>query len=203
MDRRTRDRLFEPFFTTKASSKGTGLGLAIVGEIVRGYGGHVEVASELGRGTAVEVYLPRTEGAVPAEGPKVCPAPPARGPETIFVVEDEPAVRAVVRQVLRQHGYQVLEAGHGGEALEVAGRHRGPIDLLVTDVILPGISGGELAGHLTRRHPGLRVLYLSDYPDETLARHGVQARDVPFLSKPFLPATLAYKVREALEGKGG
>jgi CheY-like chemotaxis protein len=131
--------------------------------------------------------------------PEAPAAPPARGCETVLVVEDDAKVRGLTREILAQQGYQVLEAGTGDEALWVASHHQGPIHLLVTDVVLPRTDSRDLVGHLTELRPGLKVLYFSGYPDEVLSRYGISAAEVPFLSKPFLPAALTQKAREALD----
>jgi CheY-like chemotaxis protein len=150
-----------------------------------------------GPATAVEGIRPRTQEAVPTPAANKRAAG-ARGTETVIVVEDDRQVRTVVRNVLRQQGYQVLEAGNGEEALWEASRHQGPIHLLLTDVVLPRTDSRDLVDHLKELRPGLKVLYCSGYPEDSLARHGVSPADAPFLSKPFLPATLAQKAREVL-----
>ncbi len=171
-------RLFEPFFTTKEPGRGTGQGLPTVDGIVRQSGGHVAVISELGVGTTFRVYLPRAEK--PAEGAEVADrrAQP-RGAETVLVIDEEDRVRAVTRRILAGCGYTVLEAADGGEAARVAAGHTGPIHLLIADVVLPGASGWAVADQLAQRHPGVRVLFVSGYPDEPAAWNGVSraARD--------------------------
>jgi len=215
MDAETRSRLFEPFFTTKEQGKGTGLGLSTVYGTVKQSGGHISVESELGRGSIFTVYLPRVaKPAVVAPEPRrpleAPPAPrpagetqltPGRG-ETILLVEDAQRVRAVVREILEMSGYAVLEARHGAEALEVGNRHAGPIHLLVTDVVMPLMSGRKLAQRLATLRPALKVLYMSGYTDDAIVRHGVLASGIAFLSKPFTPDALALKVREVLDGVG-
>jgi PAS domain S-box-containing protein len=190
--------VFEPFFTTKGVGEGTGLGLATVYGIVKQSGGHVEVYSEVGRGTAFKVYLPRIE--TPGEaGPPAAARPAPRGTETVLVVEDDPAVRALTCQVLRAAGYAVLEAGGGEAAAGLAAAHPDPIHLLVTDVVMPGVGGRDLAGQLAARAPALRVLYVSGYTEDAVVRHGVLQAGVHFLQKPFSPLALARKVREVLD----
>jgi CheY-like chemotaxis protein len=213
MDAETRSHLFEPFFTTKEQGKGTGLGLSTVYGTVRQSGGHISVASEPGRGSTFTVYLPRVAAAAPVPAPAPPPAPagpaprspaeavltPGRG-ETILLVEDAQRVRAVVREILEMSGYVVLEARHGAEALEISNRHPGAIHLLVTDVVMPQMSGRELAQRLATLRPDLKVLYMSGYTDDAIVRHGVLAAGIAFLSKPFTPDALALKVREVLDG---
>jgi nitrogen-specific signal transduction histidine kinase/ActR/RegA family two-component response regulator len=200
MDREVLARLFEPFFTTKEPGKGTGLGLATVLGIVDQSGGHVEVSSEPTRGTAFRVYLPRyqpaREAALPP--PSVEPNPPG-GAETILLVEDEDGVRALAGQTLRQHGYHVLEAADGEEALEVSRRSLEPIHLLLSDVVMPKLGGPVLAERLLPGRPGLKVLFMSGFTDSALVRHGVVSGEVECLFKPFTPTALAAKVREVLD----
>ena len=198
MDAATRARVFEPFFTTKGE-RGTGLGLATVFGIVKQSGGHVEVYSEVGIGTVFKVYLPRDREPAAAGRSGVRPPPAARGRETVLLAEDEDGVRGLARLVLERAGYTVLEAPDGGAALALGGGHAGPIHLLVTDVVMPGMGGRELAGRLTTLRPGIGVLFLSGYTDDTVVRHGVLEEDVAFLQKPFSPAALAQKVREVLD----
>jgi CheY-like chemotaxis protein len=193
-------RAFEPFFTTKGPGQGTGLGLAMVHGFARQSGGHVEVESEPGRGTTFRLYLPRAEGPAAAAKPHPCPPAARRGGETVLLAEDEPAVRALSGQALRAAGYRVLEAGDGAEALRVAGGYLRPIDLLVSDVVMPGVGGRELAVRLAAVHPEARVLFMSGYADDAVVRHGVREEQAPFLPKPFTPADLARKVREVLDG---
>jgi PAS domain S-box-containing protein len=198
MDEATRARLFEPFFTTKEQGKGTGLGLATVYGIVRQSGGHIWVYSEPGRGTVFKVYLPRVEG-VTAERL----APPARprqtdGTETILVVEDDAGVRAFVETVLSGRGYRVLVASNADEALRRA-KVDGPIALLLTDVVMPGLSGADLAEHVRAVTPQVRVLFVSGYTEDTIVHHGVLDPTVSFLAKPFSPDALAERVRAELD----
>ncbi len=201
MDRQTQARLYEPFFTTKEKGKGTGLGLSTVYGIVKQSGGYIWVYSEPGLGTTFKIYLPRAQDVAAPEAP-LLPALPRRstGAETILVVEDEEALRAVARRTLEAAGYTVLTAADGLEALEVFGRHPGQVQLLLTDVIMPRMDGGALAHELTRRRPGLRVLFMSGYTDDAIVHRGVLDPGTNFLTKPFTSAGLALKVREVLDG---
>jgi PAS domain S-box-containing protein len=195
-----RDRLFEPFFTTKPRGQGTGLGLATVYGIMQQSGGGIEVASVPGNGTTFILYFP-----IASEETAPEPAPPRRdsyrrGEGTILLAEDDDAVRAIARETLERAGYRVLSAPNGSEALALAGTHDGPIDLLLTDVIMPGMNGRELAATLTRRRPGTRVLFASGYTDNMLEGQDALAPGVTLLDKPFTPAELAAKVRDVLAG---
>ncbi len=206
MDEATQAHLFEPFFTTKEVGKGTGLGLATVYGIVKQSGGYVWVYSEVGHGTTVKVYLPRVAAAAdepPAPGPAPEPAQVPRGRETVLLVEDAAPVRSLARRSLEACGYTVVDAPDGLTALDVAARHRGGIDLLVTDVVMPRMSGRELAERLAPARPRMKVLYTSGYTDDAMVRQGVLTAGVAFLQKPFVPETLARKVREVLDGEKG
>jgi PAS domain S-box-containing protein len=202
MSNEVKARLFEPFFTTKERGKGTGLGLATVFGIVKQNRGHIWVYSEAGQGTTFKVYLPRAaEGALALSRlPTVSVEPSARGSETLLVVEDESDVRDLVRDILAAWGYRILAARDGVEALEVAQSHEGSIHLLITDVVMPRLSGKALADQLRASRPGLRVLFTSGYTDNAIVQHGVLAEGVHFLSKPFELEALARKVREVLGG---
>ena len=192
--------LFEPFFTTKESGKGSGLGLATVYGIVQQNGGHVFVYSEPGHGSTFKIYLPRVVSAetAPIDGPAAAAAP--GGSETILLVEDEPAVRALARDLLEQQGYSVLVANHGREALAVAHAYEGVIHLVLTDVVMPEMGGPELVRHLWWTRPKLRVLYMSGYTDRTATQMGLQESWTSFLQKPFTPDNLAAAVRRAIDG---
>src|ERR1700694_4051849 len=198
MDAATQARIFEPFFTTKEVGKGTGLGLATVYGIVKQSGGWIWVYSEPGRGTSFKVYLPRVaEAAAPAPIP--ASAVSLRGSETVLLVEDEEMIRNLVRKVLTAHGYTVLVAANGRDAERVAGEHEGPIHLLMTDVVMPGMNGREGAERLAAVRSGIPVLYLSGYTADAIVHHGVLDPGVAFLQKPFTPAVLGRKVREVLD----
>lgn len=202
MDAATQVRIFEPFFTTKGAGKGTGLGLATVYGIVKQSGGSIYVYSEAGRGTSFKIYLPRVEEAVAAPvRPAAAPTPQTRagGQETLLVVEDDDAVRALTRTVLRGKSYNVIEAIDADEALRWVEEHSEPIHLLVTDVVMPGMSGRALAERLTELRPELKVLYVSGYTDDAVVRHGLLEAEIAFLQKPFTPDALARKVRELLD----
>jgi PAS domain S-box-containing protein len=192
-----RAHVFEPFYTTKGQGKGTGLGLATVYGIVKQSGGHVEVESAPGRGATFRVYLPAIGAAGPQERAPAAGALP-RGTETVLIAEDEEGVRGVAELALRHLGYAVLSAA-GAEEAEALARGAGRIDLLLTDVVMPGAGGRELAQRLRAGWPGLRVLYTSGYAEDALARHGVECDGVDLLRKPFTPATLARRVREVLD----
>lgn len=199
MDKETQARLFEPFFTTKGPGKGTGLGLATVYGIVKQSGGSIWVYSEPGKGTTFKTYFPQVEEETPTRARRKAPPPTREGSETILLAEDENTVRRFTRQVLEMNGYTVLEACHGVEALEVCERHKGPIHLMVTDVVMPKMSGRELAERLARLRPEMKVLYLSGYTTNAIVHHGVLDSDAAFLQKPFTPGALALKVREVLD----
>ncbi len=190
--------LFEPFFTTKKQGEGTGLGLATVYGIVKQSDGAIWASSEPGRGTTFSVYLPRV--GQPAAVPKEVrpPLPTLRGTETILVVEDQGELRRLIEVVLRSYGYRVLEAANAGEALLHAERYAGPIHLLLTDVVMPRMTGPELAGRLKGLRPQMCVLFMSGYSSSAMADHGIPDSPVPFLAKPFSPESLASGVREAL-----
>jgi len=199
MDAATLAQIFEPFFTTKPEGQGTGLGLSTVYGIVAQSGGHVAAYSEPGHGTTIRVYLPRAHGA-PAEAPQPA-APPDAAPAgaTVLVAEDSEGVRSLVREVLSRHGFTVLEARHGEEALEVARRHQGAIHLLLTDVVMPGQGGRQMAERLLALRPGLPVIYMSGYTEDAILSQGLLQASIHFIEKPFTANALLVKVSQVLE----
>jgi two-component system cell cycle sensor histidine kinase/response regulator CckA len=209
MSPEVQERIFEPFFTTKELGKGTGLGLAMVHGIVTQNGGRVRVESKPGLGTAFEIRFPRTLAVAPvadARAPVPAPVPvsappPARGSETILVVEDDPGVRWVTVRVLRGAGHRVLVASNGAEAQDIAEQEPGTLHLVVTDVLMPGMSGREVVEALRRRFPGLPALFVSGYPREIIAKRGVLDPGTEFLAKPFMPAALLERVRAILDAR--
>jgi two-component system, cell cycle sensor histidine kinase and response regulator CckA len=199
MSRETMARMFEPFFTTKEKGKGTGLGLATVYGVVKQSGGDISVYSEPGQGTTFKVYLPCVEYETGVALPTSVPSRRAAGTETILLVEDDERLCVLSRRVLEARGYIVLEARNGQEALVLCDQHEGPIDLVATDVVMPGINGGMLVERLAVKRPTLRVLFMSGYTDDDLLRRGIVDPRMAFLPKPFTPEALASKVREVLD----
>jgi nitrogen-specific signal transduction histidine kinase/ActR/RegA family two-component response regulator len=199
MDADTLAHAFEPFFTTKEQGKGTGLGLSTVYGIAEQAGGHVWVFSEPGVGTTFKVHLPEVSEAADDSGEFPSRAPAVRGVETILLVEDEDSVRALTREVLEGRGYHVIEAVDGVEALRVAAAFDGQIHLLITDVVMPRMGGGDLSEKLAAMRPGVRVLFMSGYTDDSIIRHGVRERSSAFIQKPFVLDAFAARVREVLD----
>jgi len=198
MDKETQARIFEPFFTTKEKGKGTGLGLSTVYGIIKQSGGYVLVQSEPGHGTTFRIYLPRVDEAADPTGPVRIALPQGGGTETVLLVEDEESVRQLVRETLEARGYHVLEAENGETALRISSQHSGPIDMLITDVVMPGMSGRELSARLCASHPQTKVLYLSGYTEDAIVHEGVLEPGTAFLQKPFTLQMLSRKVREVL-----
>jgi two-component system cell cycle sensor histidine kinase/response regulator CckA len=202
MDEETQKRIFEPFFTTKEKGKGTGLGLSTVYGIVKQSEGNISAYSEPNHGTTFKVYLPALDSVPKSSGAKTAESVILRGSETIMLVEDEEVVRGLARQILEQAGYQVLVAQQGEEAIRLCNEHAQEIHLLLTDVVMPGAGGKEVADRLSSLRPGIKVLFMSGYTDEAIVHHGVLDSDVKFIQKPFSPTALAKKVREVLDSNG-
>src|SRR2546430_5326817 len=200
MDRETQARVFEPFFTTKEVGKGTGLGLSTVFGIVKQSRGNIWLYSEPGKGTTFKIYLPRTDDVAATDEPAPRVAL-THGGETILLVEDEPEVRALLRRILDRHGYTVIEARDPDDALTRCARSPEAIHLLITDVVMPAVSGPQLVERIAAVRPGLNVLYISGYTDSTIAHHGILDAGVAFLQKPITPDALLRKVREVLHAQ--
>ena len=198
MSAETQAHIFEPFFTTKGPGKGTGLGLATVYGVVKQSGGSIYVHSEPGCGASFQIYLPRVADAVVPEAGNI-PSLRPRGRETLLLVEDDDSVRSLARTILCNSDYDVLEASGPTEALRCAKEHAGSIDMLVTDLVMPVMSGRVLSEHLTSLRPDIKVLYVSGYTDDAVVRNGLLEEEVAFLQKPFTPQALACKVREVLD----
>jgi CheY-like chemotaxis protein len=196
IDTETLSHVFEPFFTSPAPGNRAGLGLSIVYGIVKQNGGVVRVSSEPGLGTTVKVFLPRVD----ADEAAAFEAPPSlRGNETVLVVEDEDGVRELLWKILTDHGHTVLEARHGRDALTVAGEYTHPIQLLLTDVVMPEMGAGELADQMLTQRPDMKVLFISGYTNEEVVRRGVKHKDAAFIQKPFTAEDMMRKVREVLD----
>jgi CheY-like chemotaxis protein len=202
MDDEVKAHIFEPFFTTKAPGQGTGLGLATVFGIVKQNRGHIEVDSEVGKGTSFRIYLPRMDEKADRAASQPRTPPEIRsvqGMETILLVEDDPAVRELTSEILDVFGYEVLTSSNGLEALEVSDGHDGPIHLLLSDIVMPGMSGPELRKRLRTRRPDTRVLYMSGYTDRERVYHGALDDGTPILSKPVTQERLTTRIRVLLD----
>jgi CheY-like chemotaxis protein len=207
MSEETRRHLFEPFFTTKDKGKGTGLGLSTVYGIVKQSGGDISFTTELGQGTTFRIYLPTVQEGAEAMSAAASGAPetgaktvsPTAGAATILLAEDEAELARLIRQILEQHGYTVLEAADSADAIRLCEQYAGPIHLLLTDVVMPQMSGSELARQLTASRPGLKVLYMSGYADDVIIHHGVLEEGVSLLQKPFTLEVLVATVHAVLE----
>jgi len=193
-----RERIFEPFFTTKEKGKGTGLGLSTVYGIVKQSGGNIWVYSEAGEGTTFKIYLPCVDEPLEELGEEVAKEI-SRGHETILIVEDEETVRKLAVRVLRRQGYKVLEAPDGGRAFMLCEEYKEPIHLILTDVVMPGMSGRKLVERLKLIHPEMKVFYMSGYTDNAILHHGILEPGTNFIQKPFAVESLARKVREVLD----
>ncbi len=199
-DDETRSLIFEPFFTTKAPGEGTGLGLPTVYGIIAQSDGHIDVLSEPGKGSVFTLFLPRADKPEPAKMPRTADGEARHGTETILVVEDEDVVRNLISHVLELHGYTILAARNGSDALDIRERHNGSIDIAIIDLVMPGLSGTALAGRLRQMMPGMKVLYISGYTDRTIHDLITGEKSAAFLQKPFRPNELASKLREMLDG---
>jgi len=199
MTPQTKARLFEPFFTTKELGKGTGLGLAVVDGIVKQTGGYVDVESQLGHGTVFRIYFPASDDEPAVDAQSRSDEPRLAGSETILLIEDDPGVRSITGSALEGYGYRVLVAANGDEAVRIAQRHDGRIDLIVTDVLMPGLTGPQTVERLRATQGSLAALFISGYTADTIPRN-VVGGDAAFLQKPFTPSALAAKLRSMLDG---
>jgi CheY-like chemotaxis protein len=199
MDKETQERIFEPFFTSKASDKGTGLGLSTIYGIVKQNEGFIWVYTEPGQGSTFKVYLPKTKESVDPESEDQYFAKGLGGSETVLIVEDDDSVRKLARTSLEKNGYRVLAAENGENALRVSEAYDGTIDLILTDVVMPKMSGKELAELVKKVHPRAKVIFMSGYTNNAIVHHGILTRGVEFLEKPFTPQNLASKVRVVLD----
>jgi two-component system cell cycle sensor histidine kinase/response regulator CckA len=196
----TQARIFDPFFTTKASGTGTGLGLSTVYGIVEQSGGHIQVESAPGQGATFTIFLPRHTGALAAATDPTDRRGFPGGTETLLLVEDEAAVRSSARRLLERHGYTVIEARHGADALRIVETGDREVDLVITDVVMPEMGGRELVERLRTRHPGVKVLFMSGYSERAVASDGVMPPGTGFMEKPFTIEQLTRRTRELLDG---
>jgi two-component system, cell cycle sensor histidine kinase and response regulator CckA len=199
IDAATMTHIFEPFFTTKEVGKGTGLGLSTVYGIVKQSDGYIWVYSELGKGATFKVYLPQVNATAEVAQREPAQTSTSQGKETILLVEDDPQVRELTHDVLIARGYTVLSAEQPNRALAICDEYKGPIHLLLTDVVMPGLSGSELALQIVKRKPDIAVLFMSGYTDNAVANHEILEHGIHFLQKPFTPSTLTQKLREILD----
>ncbi len=199
MDKEAQERIFDPFYTTKEKGKGTGLGLSTIYGIVKQNNGFIWVYSEPGQGSTFKVYLPKVKGDVKGEEKERTPVIKLAGFETVLIVEDDDSLRKLTQKSLQPHGYRILVAENGEDALRVSKEHEGTIDLLITDVVMPRMGGKEVAERLQPLHPQMKIIYMSGYTDDSIVHRGVLAPGLNFLEKPFSPAGLARKVREVLD----
>ncbi len=198
MNEETQSKMFEPFYTTKGLGKGTGLGLSTVYGIVKQSGGDIFVYSEPGIGTTLKIYMPRVEGVSPKKNITEKHHTASHGNETILLIEDDVAVRGIVSDILEDSGYTLLEASCGSEALEICREHKDKIDLLLSDVVMPGMNGRELADQIEAMIPGIAVLFMSGYTDNAIQHHGILEQDTAFIEKPFTKFSLVRKIRDVL-----
>jgi CheY-like chemotaxis protein len=198
MDEETVSHIFEPFFTTKEKDKGTGLGLSTVYGIVKQSGGYIWVYSEKEKGTTIKVYFPRVDESIKPDTKSEVSAKFLNGTETLLVVEDEDMVREIITHTLNRYSYTLLVANGPDEAFQLCKKYTGKINLLITDVIMQGMSGRDLAQQLSPRYPEMKILYISGYTDDIIIHHGILDQGINFMQKPFTPYTLARKVREVL-----
>jgi two-component system cell cycle sensor histidine kinase/response regulator CckA len=201
MDKEVQEHIFDPFYTTKEKSKGTGLGLSTVYGIVKQNNGFIWVYSEPGQGSTFKIYLPKVKRDVKEEEKEQPPVENLSGSEIVLIVEDDNSLRKLAQKSLQPHGYRVLVAENGEDALRISKEHEGTIDLMITDVVMPKMGGKETAERLQALHPQMKVIYMSGYTDDSIVHHGVLAPGLNFLEKPFSPGGLARKVREVLGKK--
>jgi CheY-like chemotaxis protein len=201
MDMETKERIFEPFFTTKELGKGTGLGLATVYGIIKQHGGDIQVDSEPGEGTRFRMYFPASGETIERNEGSLWPAVENSGVESILLVEDNPEVRDLAVHILRRRGYNIVSAENGAEAIEAQKSHNNPFDLLLTDVVMPGMSGKDLFERLSGVCPSLKVLYMSGHPSDIITHCGLLAEEVNFIEKPFTMNALTAKVRDVLDSE--
>jgi CheY-like chemotaxis protein len=199
MDATIQERIFEPFFTTKPAGKGTGLGLSMVYGIVKQSDGAISVSSEVGKGTTVRIYLPMIKGTIERAQARPVHRWVQRGTESVLIVEDEQMVRELVTEILEAEGYEVMASHLGHDALRLSSEFPGALDLLITDVVMPEMSGRELAERLLKQHPETKLLFISGYTDDAIMRYGISEAEMAFLQKPFTPDELIRKVREILD----